>query len=448
MGSWLCSVPLRLCASVVNGLSFGTSYDVLRMAETPQRAWLTRRRLRVHGFILGLCLWSTYIWVMATPGLHGRNGIVKGADFLHFYTLGTLAGEHRGSLLYDMQAQADITQQRVPGVGRVLFVPLYPPQVSLLFVPFAALPYSWALASWLTANTLLYLACGWVFWRTCAKLQGDGSLVLLLALAYPAFFHLVAWGQTSALALACFTLAYLALRSQRAFAAGLAIGCLIFKPQLGLAAAFVFLLAGEWRIVSGAIVSSIVQIVVGWMYYGTAVMRDYWQHLTNVSAVMKQFEPRPYQMHSLRAFWSMLVPFPKFALVLWIASALAALILALLCWKRGGPLGVRFSALLIATVLVSPHLTVYDLVILAPVFLLMGDGAMGSEALRRRTALLLYLCFVLPLIGPLSMWTHVQLSVPVMAALLWVVYRQLPTGEDARRSTISHGLEPVHEART
>jgi len=440
---------------VVNCLSNRTSYDVLRMAEAPQqhRAWFTRRRLRVHGLILALCLWCTYAWVLATPGLRDRNGNVKGTDFLHFYTLGTLASEHRGDALYDMQAQAEISQQRVPGVGRVLFVPLYPPQVSLLFVPFAALPYSWALLCWVSFSAVLYGLCCRLIWKTCGHLQRDGWLVLLLALAYPAFFHVIVWGQSSVLALACFTLAYLALRSGRPFAAGLAIGCLIFKPQLGLAAAFLFVLSGEWRIVTGALVSSTLQLLVGWMYYGTAVLRDYWQHLTHVSAVMNQFEPRPYQMHSLRAFWTMLLPWPRLAFTLSIASALAVLFVALLCWRRGGSLGVRFSVLLVATVLVSPHLTVYDLMLLAPMFLLLGDAASAEDALGKKEGLLLYLCFVLPLIGPLSIWTHVQLSVPAMVALLWVIYRKpKSTGEDpstgsgqaGRRSTEATKFPVLH----
>jgi hypothetical protein len=385
---------------------------------------------------------------MAAPGLHDRKGIVKGADFLHFYTLGTLAAEHRGDLLYDMGGQSAIAGQRVTGVGRVYFVSLYPPQVSLLFAPLAALPYLTALAVWVLLSASLHGACCWLVWRTCANLRADGGLVLLLALAYPAFFHVIRWGQTSVLALACFTLAYLALRSERAFAAGLAIGCLMFKPQLGIAAAFVFVFAGEWRVTVGAVCSATVQLLVGWLYYGGAVMRDYWRHLLGARALMAQFEPRPYQMHSLRAFWNLLIPWETPALVLWTACAFAALVLALRCWKRTFSLGTRFSVLLLATVLVSPHLTVYDLTILAPAFLLLAEEAVAEDVRRKSAGLLLYLSYLLPLLGPLAMWTHLQLSVPAMAALLWVVYSwPRSTGEDARRSTISGGLEAVRECR-
>ncbi len=385
--------------------------------------WLNSRRLRVHGSIFALCLWSSFLWIFSAPGIIGRNGVTKGSDFVHFYTLGSLAREHRGSELYDMAAQSDLALRKVPQAGRLFFVPLYGPQVSLLFAPLAALPYSVALVLWLTLNVATYGACCYAVWKTCPSLSTQGRLVLILALGYPAFFHLLVWGQTSGLALACFTLAYLALRSRHGFAAGLAIGCLMFKPQLALAAAFIFLLAGEWSVVFGAMLSAAAQLAVGLLYFGAAVMRDYLHHLLGVRDVLAQLEPRPYQMHSLRAFWAMLIPSHSVAFGFYIASAMAVLVWMFLYWKSQAPLGLRYAALLITTVLVAPHLTVYDLVILAPAFLLLGDEAVANADFGRRAGWLLYLCYALPLIGPLSRWTHLQLSVVAMVALLWTVWR-------------------------
>jgi hypothetical protein len=391
---------------------------------TKWTSWLTARRLRVHGVILAVCLWVSCGWIFCSPGLIGRNGVVKGADFLHYYTLSWLAREHRGADLYDMAAQSTLAQQRVPSAGHLFFVPLYGPQVSLFFTPLSVLPYAWALLIWELLNGTIYAWCCYAVWRTCPNLRSEGLTVLLLGLAYPALFHLIAWGQTSAIALACFTVAYFELRAKRFFFAGLAIGCLVFKPQLGLAAACVFLVSREWKVVVGAVAAALAQLSVGWFYYGTSVMRDYLQHLTRVRDVFLQLEPRPYQMHSLRSFWAMVVPWPEVALGLYVATAIAVLIVALLCWKSDAPLGVRFSGLLLATVLVSPHLTVYDLVILAPAFLLLADWAVASDtSYKGSVGLLLYLCYGLPLVGPLSSWTHLQLSVPAMVASLWTIFR-------------------------
>src|SRR5580704_1115160 len=102
-------------------------------------AWLTSRRLRAQGLSLALGLWIIYAWVLATPGLRDRNGLIKGTDFLHFYTLGALARAHRGADLYNMQTQTELLGERVPAAAGTVYLPLYGPQVSLLFAPFAAL---------------------------------------------------------------------------------------------------------------------------------------------------------------------------------------------------------------------------------------------------------------------------------------------------------------------
>jgi hypothetical protein len=384
-------------------------------------SWLTPRRLRAHGSILAFCLWSVYIWNIITPGLIDHSGNLKGTDFLHFYTLGSLALAHRGGDLYNMQAQSALAAQRVPAATGVFYLPLYPPQVSLFFAPFARSSYPCALALWLSFSALTYLLCCGAILGACPNLRNHSLTVMILALAFPAFWHLIAWGQTSALALACFTLAYLALRAQREFLAGLALGCLIFKPQLAIAAAIVFVITFRWKIISGAILAAAAQLLAAWLFYGPGPLRDWMHTLFNLPHLLPLLEPRLYQTHSLRTFWTMLIPWPSISLTLYLTTALLISILTVACWRSHMPLPLRYSALLLATVLLAPHLTVYDLVILVPAFLLISNWIVAQPA-HPATAyfkLLLYFAFFLPLLGPLARWTHLQLSVPVMAALLY-----------------------------
>jgi hypothetical protein len=392
-------------------------------------SWLTAKRLRAHGTILALCLWSLYVWNMATPGLRDRNGNLKGTDFLHLYTLGALANAHRGADLYDMNAQLALAAQRVPEAAGIRYLPLYPPQISVFFAPLAHLSYGRALILWWGCCAVVYGVCCYTLWRACPNLRDHGNTVALLAVAFPAFFHLIAWGQTSALALACFTLTFFLLRDRREFLAGVALGCLIFKPQLGLAAAIVFLSTGAWKIVLGAALSAAAQLGVGVVYYGAEFLREWLRVLGNVRSVLSLLEPKLYQTHSLRTFWSMIVPWHSVSFALYVLTALIILGLTIACWKRDQPFSLRYSALLMASVLVAPHLTVYDLVILAPAFILLADWLVGQPLVpsTRWLGTLLYLVYMLPLIGPFTRWTHVQLSVVAMAAavvLIWKVDRR------------------------
>jgi len=382
--------------------------------------------LRAHGTILAVCLWSFYAWNIATPGLRDRNGNLKGTDFLHLYTLGSLAAAHRGADLYDMNAQATLAAQRVPEAAGIRYLPLYPPQVSISFTPLASFSYGWALILWWGCSTAIYGICCYRLWQACPRLRNFGRTVVILAVAFPAFFHLIAWGQTSAVALACFTLAFFLLRARREFLAGLVLGCLIFKPQLGFAVAIVFVSMGAWKTVLAAAISAAGQLSAGILYYGIEPFRHWIRMLWNVRAVLPLLEPKLYQTYSLRTFWSMLLPWPKASVGLYFLSAAWVLGLTIACWRRGQslPLSLRYSALLFATVLVAPHLTVYDLVLLAPAFLLLADWIVAQPITdsARRLGTLLYLTYMLPLIGPFARWTHVQLSVIAITAALYLIW--------------------------
>jgi hypothetical protein len=413
------------------GAQICTPHDFhLRTMGSPMRlgkaaSFLTARRLRAHGLILALCLWSVYLWNMATPGLLDRAGNLKGTDFLHFYALGSLSLAHRGADLYNMQAQSVLAAERVPAAAGIRYLPLYPPQASIFFAPFAHLSYPCALILWLTLSSLIYAFCVYALWRACPSLRNHRLTVLILALALPAFWHLIAWGQTSALALACFTLAFFALRAQREFLAGLALGCLIFKPQLGVAAAAIFVASRRWKVITGALLSASAQLAAAWIYYGPDPLHTWIRLLWRIPSLLPLLEPKLYQTHCLRTFWTMLMPWPRLDLALYIVSALLTLALAARCWQSRLSLPLRYSALLLATVLVAPHLTVYDLVVLAPVFLLLSDWIVvqPGHANTPPLKLLLYLAFILPLLGPLARWTHLQLSVPVMLAILYVIFQ-------------------------
>ena len=388
--------------------------------------WLTARRLRAHGTIFAVCLWSVYVWNLATPGLRDHNGNLKGTDFLHFYTLGSLALQHRGTDLYDMTAQAAVAAERVPQAAGIQYLPLYPPQVSLFFAPLAHLSYDWALILWWACSAAIYGACCYSVWRVCPNLRGYEGAVFALAAGFPAFVLLIAWGQTSALALGCFTLGFFLLRGRQEFLAGVAIGCLIFKPQLGLAVAVVLVSTGAFKAIAGAVLSAAAQLSIGILFYGMKTLQQWVHTLENLRALLPYVEPKPYQTHCLRTFWNMLIPWPDLAFGLYILSAVAVLGLTIAVWRREQltPLAVRYSVLLLATVLVAPHLTVYDLVILAPAFLLLADWliAQPPDPLMRSLGTLTYLVYVLPLLGPVARWTRMQLSVVAMAVTLYLIW--------------------------
>jgi glycosyl transferase family 87 len=390
-------------------------------------AWLTSRRLHAQAILLALCLWGVCAVDFSTPGLFDRAGNIKFQDFLPFYVSGRLIAHDRAPDLYHPQVVLQEIQSIVQRPTRLLLPYLYGPQLGLLFAPFSRFSFPAAAWIWVLANLVAFFACIYLLWRSCPQLRMHGRIVAIAALAFPPLFHFLVRGQISVLILACFTAASLAFRADRYALAGIALGVLVFKPQFLVAIPLVFLLSRSWKILAGLIASAAAQLAFAWIYFGSAVLRAYFEALWPVSRWIGTAELNlaPTQMHSLRSFWTLLIPWPLAALILYVLTSLVVVAIAAAIWKSSSPPAFRFSALTLAAVLVNPHLFVYDLLVLAPVLLLLVNWILSNPQRHFSAALqlLAYLAFVLPLFGPLSRWTHVQQSVLIFVALLWVLWR-------------------------
>jgi hypothetical protein len=387
-----------------------------------------RLEARITGYALTLAvgMWAPAIYFLFMPGNPFESGNGLGGDFRFFYVIATLA--HRGEFasLYDKARILELGRTLMPDlIGSFAYPSAYPPVVALAIAPIAALPYSAAIAVWTLASTGLYAAACRMVWRRCRQLAQSARTVVACAAAFPAFFLLIVFGQSTAPAVLLLSVAFVALADGRAWLAGLAIGGLVYKPQLAVGLAIVLLLAREWRIVLGAAASAPIITAIAWMGVGTHTMSDYVHTLLDTSTLVADLEPNLYHLHSLKGFFALLLPWPVAAMVAYVASSILVVVAATRLWRSAAPLGVRFAALLLTTVLVDPHLNVYDLVVLAPAFLLLADWITGENAGTYRSAIvkLSIASLVLPLIGPLAAWTHLQPSVLAMAGLFVVVGR-------------------------
>jgi hypothetical protein len=376
-------------------------------------------------------LWGVCAVDFATPGLFDRSGNIKFQDFLPFYVSAQLITEGRARDLYDPEVTAFAMQSVVRQPNRVLLPNLYGPQVGLFFEPLARFSFPVAARIWVAISLLVFFGSVYLVWRSCPALRPLARTVALCALAFPPLFHFFVRGQVSAFVLACVTAAYLCFRRERAWLAGIALGLLVCKPQFLVAIPLVLLFAHAWKAFAGLVVSAGVQLVFTRIYFGSPVMHAYFDALGNTSRMIgaAELSLAPIQMHSLRSFWSMLIPWPELAFALYALSSIVIIVMAALVWKSSAPLALRFSALTLAAILVNPHLFVYDLLVLAPVLMLLADWILTNiqHASSGMLRVLVYLSFILPLFGPLSQWTHIQLSVPVFALLLWVLWRHSVT---------------------
>jgi hypothetical protein len=388
---------------------------------------LTPRRLWTWGVVLLLLGWGVHVHTVTTTGLRDRVGRVKGSDYVQFYVMGSLAREGRLDALYDANAHLAEGRRRIdPALDIYAGHPNYPPQVALVFAPLAALPYVASLGVFLVLSAVC-CACGiWMVWRECAALREHSALVALLAAASPLFLTVVRYGQASAFALLALSLAYVALRRGHRFAAGVAIGCLAYKPQLGIVVAAAMIAGRQWRVVAGAGLSAAVQSAAGLFTVGTTVFRQYMAGLAALTLNPAMVQLHPSEVHSIRGFAQLIVPYAPLVAVIAAVGLAASLVAAGRGWSASGPIGVRWSLLVLLTILASPHLLTYDLLLLSLPLLLLADWAIAhaehpsSAPIRILLALLYFAPFSGMIVARL---TGIQISVVVMGLAAWHAYR-------------------------
>ncbi len=266
-----------------------------------QHAFIRRQIALIPLYVWVIYAWGVFFVHLPIPPFNSTTHVAR--DFAHFYAQGVAAREHAPSVLYDIDALATLTASVVPDKVDVRFPPVYGPQVPLLFAPLASLPYVAALVSWLAMTIAGYGACMLAVWRTAGGTRRVGWSAMALALGAPGLHFTLSFGQVSLLGLVCFTALWLSLRHDRPFLAGLAVGALAYKPQLGVVAAFVFVLSGEWRVVAGAVAAVLAQAGAAWAYWGGAIFKAYVGALVKLPDVIAHMEPDKAMMQSWRGFF-------------------------------------------------------------------------------------------------------------------------------------------------
>ena len=401
------SVSTREIRDRTTGPVIALGERLSRMSSAIGRARWPRslRHAKVHAALLAFFIWiAAAVIGFAGPGDRGIAGPLKGADFVHFYTLGHLAKSQQVGTLYDMRALHDAQVALVPESTPDFYPTVYPPQAALLFKPFSGWAYRPALLIWNVLTIAMYALIVWSAWRRVSGTLSDRTLVLAAAAAFPPFWSLILYGQITILILAAFWLGWLALERGRPYIAGLAFGLLALKPQFGIPLAAIVLACGEWRMLVGAFLSVTAQAGVVWLALGSSVFADFASTLRVTLTYADWLESKPFMSHSLRAVTRLLPN--AIGAPLWLALTALVLWYTVRVWKSDAPVRVRLGVVMLASLLVNPHVIVYDVTLLA--LPLVWFGAYMLDAERRAHA---------PAFGALVYWLFAALFIPTAAAI-------------------------------
>jgi hypothetical protein len=308
-------------------------------------------------------------------------------------------------------------QAAFPG-ARVRLPWNYPPSFQLALAPLGFLPY---VAAWLVFSAGL---CG-AYALLARKLFPAKALPLVL-LAPGAAVNLLV-GQNGLLSTALMGAGAILVRG-RPILSGALLGLLTYKPHFAVLAPLVLLAGREWRAFTSAAVTAVLMVVVSAAVLGTDPWIAFAHKAMAPGAVFTTSSSAWRDVPSIMILARTLgLDAPIGAVLHWAVAGLAAAAAAWI-WMRTSDGKLRAGALAAATLLVTPYLRVYDLVLLV---LPMAALAEGELTLGEQAAIAL--AWVVP--GVLLLSTPpIQYGALVSLAMLGLVLRRVASAPAATHS--------------
>lgn len=290
-------------------------------------------------------------WIFDDKGL----GIPT--DFVNVWSAGRLVLEGHAAQAYDWdiqkQLQVAVLGQSYPGN----FAWHYPPPFLFVATVLAHFPYAVAFIGWAAASLVPYLA---VMRAIVGRPFG-----LLLAAAFPVVLTNTLVGQNGFLT-ASLIGGTLYLMPLRPVLAGICLGLLSYKPQYGLLFPLVLIAASQWTVFVTAAIVAAAMALLSWFAFGTESWQAFFHWMPMFSQAFLTEGRAPWgKMQSLFALVRYFGGAEQLAWGFqWIMSGGVAVLLALM-WRSRVSYSLKAAALAAGTLLITPYLFLYDLMVLA-----------------------------------------------------------------------------------
>src|ERR1041385_3523582 len=295
--------------------------------------------------------WLAHWWI------YDANGLGMPVDFVNVWSAGKLALEGHPALAWDWDVQKRL-QVDLLGQGFIgHFAWHYPPPFLFVAAFLAQFPYAVAFIAWVSASLVPYLVA--------MRAIVGRPFGWLLAAAFPVVLTNTLVGQNGFFT-ASLIGGMLVLLPTRPVLSGICLGLLSYKPQYGLLFPLVLIAASQWTVFFTAGVVAVAMAALSWLAFGTESWQAFLHWLPMFSQAFLTEGRAPWgKMQSIFALvrycggsetlgWAF-----QWVMIVTVATALVLL------WRSRACYSLKAAALATGTLLVTPYLFLYDVMVLA-----------------------------------------------------------------------------------
>jgi hypothetical protein len=355
------------------------------------------RAFAVMWIPISLGIIALHLWRETKVGLTTGNGSYAfGDDSINFWSGPRLAILGRAADIFSVQRYHDFQMATLGGPIH-MYLYGYPPAATLLTLPLGFLPYVAAWAVWLVGGWLAFALVVRAAWPASARNRID---ILLYALAVPALLLNGMAGQTGTWIAAIFG-GGLLLLERRPVVAGILLGLLIAKPQMALLVPVALVAAQKWRALAAMCASAATLVIASAALFGIA---RWFEFADRVAALRKSM------VEDGTGIWNLMVS--VFVMLRHIPLSVSAsyagqfvgvvvgVALVALVWRSLASAPVKYAVLVSCSLLVTPYVMVYDLVLAALVPLWLVQGGPRSPNVDRLILVSSGLLLTVPVVAP------------------------------------------------
>jgi len=334
--------------------------------------------LQAYGYTLAAVYAGFFIYVYwAGLWLVNGSGVPVYRDFTNLFVAGLQALRGDTASIY-IPAEFLRVQDALVGAGHAVFSTWpYPPTYFLILAPLASLPY---VAAFLTYEVGTLVGCIAVVYLIVRRRP---AIALVLASPFTAWNFL--FGQSGFLTASLLGASLLALE-RRPILAGVLIGCLTYKPQLGILLPVALVAANQWRAFVSAAITAVLLAGASVAAFGTDAWLAFPRELFAEAGETLFVDPDD-PWGDLQTVYGLIRALHGGAGLAWLsqgATTLAVTIIVWLVWRSPTRYALKAATLSTAALIATPRLFAYDIAAIAiPVAFLAKDqrywGALMGE---------------------------------------------------------------------
>ncbi|MDB5974822.1 MAG: hypothetical protein JWR07_1582 [Nevskia sp.] len=387
-----------------------------------KRHWLNRERLALYAaaFVV-LYLAIGALLLKQCPSGVTNQGVPLTPDFIVYWGASHLAVSGDPAAAYDNEAIIGAERIAMPAAVNSRNSWYYPPTFFLVVLPLSLLSY---LPSYLLFMSVTFAGYVFVLRQICLTQGLPLSGLWWPLLGFPAVFLNLLQGQNGFLTAGLAGGALLMLRS-RPLWAGVLIGLLTIKPQLGPLFPLILVCSRQWRALFAASVTVLMFMTAAIGVLGIDTLHAFLEKVPHVGgAIGGDSLLLVREMPSFYSFCRLLGLPPAAAYTLHGAVALTVAATVAWIWVKCRDESLRTAAFAAGTLLISPYLFDYDLSWLALALIWFVGHAMREGWLRgeRETLVVVWLLPVLWM--PARYFTSLQLAPLVLLAFFVLIVRR------------------------